>query len=361
MPKNTTVSFSQVVEQLLDNSKPFSPVHLHRFSDLNSTDLAALKAVWNKIETNRRVSLLEDLEGLNEVDTLVCFDDFSFLALNDTDPRVRSSAIRLLWETNDTRFWHRLLDILQDDPDEIVRATAASGLGLYIYLGEIEEIPEEHFKAVEKALLDVMKSHEKVHVRQKSLEGLGFSSHKEVPPLISKAFASKDIDWRVSALFAMGRSADERWKGMIIEALHDPEPEVRFEAIRAAGELGLSETRQILMEMLVAPENRDDKEVIQAIIWSLSQIGGENVREAMSALLDQAEDEEEEEFINDALDNLGITDGMNIFGMMEFDVENGHGKHTHDHHAHDDDLDDEDSLEDENEFPGFMDEEDKEE
>ena len=355
MSKISTVNFSQIIEELLDNNKPFSPVYLHRFSDLNTVDLAALKAVWDQIDPNRRAALMEDLEELNEADTLVCFDDLSLMAIKDADPRVRSTAIRLLWETNDTTFWRQLIDILQNDPEETVRASAASGLGLYIYLGEIEEIPEQQFKTVEKTLLNTIKGKDKVRVKQKSLEGLGFSSHKEVPGLISNAFASNDLDWRVSALFAMGRSADNRWKDSITQALHDPEPEVRFEAVRAAGELELKNTRQILLEMLVDPENRGEQDIRQAIIWSLSQIGGENVREALSALLDQAEDEEDEEFITDAIENLGLTEGMGVLGMMEIDLDNEIGE---------DDTGDEDTgremdelyyTDDESEFPGYED------
>ncbi len=338
MPKNSTVAFSQIIADLLDDSKPFSPVHLHRFSDLNPSDLAALKAAWQKVTTNRRVALMEDLEELSEADTLVCFDDVSFMAIQDTDPRVRSTAIRLLWETNDTTFWRQLLKILKEDPEETVRASAASGLGLFIYLGEIEEIPEDQFHLVENTLLDIMSSDEKPLVKQKSLEGLGFSSHEKVPGLITSAFAMNDIDWKVSALFAMGRSADNRWKDLVIRALRDPEPEIRFEAIKAAGELSLQGARQPLMELLVNPDNRQEEDIRQSIIWSLSQIGGDRVREVLNALLEQAEDDEEEEFISDAIENLGLTEGMDIFGMMDIDLdeetdEDHKTGHSHHHHG----------------------------
>lgn len=335
MAKNSTVDFSQIITELLDDSKPFSPVHLHRFSDLNPTDLAALKSAWQNVTTNRRVALMEDLEELNEADTLVCFDEVSFMAINDPDPRVRSTAIRLLWETNNTSFWRQLIKILKEDPEETVRASAASGLGLYVYLGEIEEIPQDQFELVENTLLEIMSGNEKPVVKQKSLEGLGFSSNEKVPGLITSAYATNDIAWKVSALFAMGRSADNRWKDLVTKALRDPEPEIRFEAVRAAGELALKNARQPLLEMLVKTENRQDDEIRQAIIWSLSQIGGDRVREVLNALLEQAEDDEEEEFISDAIENLGLTEGMDIFGMMDIDLddeeEDGQSGHQHSH------------------------------
>lgn len=318
MTKNSSIHFDQIVEELLDVSKPFSAVHLHRFSDIHPADLAALKTAWEQIDTNRRAALMEDLEDLLDADTLVSFDDLSLLAIEDADPRVRSAAIRLMWETNNTSFWRRLLRLLKDDPEEAVRGAAASGLGVYIYEGELEEIPEAQFKTIEKALLDTLRGSDTPYVRQKSLEALGFSSNPELHALIQKAFSDKDIKWRVSALFAMGRSADERWKDAVTKSLHDPDAEIRFEAVRAAGELSLKNTRQILMEMLVKADNREDADMRQAVVWSLSQIGGERVRQVLAALLDQAEDEEEEEFIAEAIENLSLTEGVDtVMGMMD--------------------------------------------
>ena len=318
-PKN--VEFSQVIEELLDNSKIFSPVYLHRFSDLTALDLKALKEAWPKVDPRRRYNLMEDLEELSEADTLMCFDELCFMALEDEEPQVRAAAIRMLWETNDTGFSRRLVEIAENDPDEIVRAAAASGLGLYIYLGEIEEIPQEQLNQLEDTLLKITQGSDTRLVRRRALEALGFSSRPEVPGLIERAYINKELDWRTSALFAMGRSADTRWKKQVIDSLGDPEPEIRFQAIRAAGELELKSARQPIMELLADAENREDDDLLRAIIWALSQIGGNNVRKVIETLLDQAKDPEEEEFITGALDNLGLTEGMDIFGMLDIDID----------------------------------------
>jgi HEAT repeat protein len=106
-----------------------------------------------------------------------------------------------------------------------------------------------------------------------------------------------------------------------MDSLQDSDSEVRFEAVRAAGELELRSARQPIMEMLADPENREDEDIFKAIIWSLSQIGGENVREVLSALLDQAKDIKEEDFITDAMENLELTEGIDVMGMLNFDLE----------------------------------------
>jgi len=59
-------------------------------------------------------------------------------------------------------------------------------------------------------------------------------------------------------------------------------------------------------------EDEDDDEVSGAAIWSLSQIGGEDVRTYLENLLDQSEDEEQTEFLEEALDNLSFTEDRGI-------------------------------------------------
>ncbi len=316
------ISFSHVIDELVNTDKPFSPVHLHRFSDLSPSDLAELKNRWQEIDPKRRSALMEDLEELTEVDTLVCFDDLCLFCLEDENPGVRASAIRMLWETNNVNLVsNRFIQILKNDVDETVQAEAASGLGTYVYLGELDDIPKDRLTRIENALLEAYSDAKSHLVKRKSLESLGFSSRKEIPIMIQSAYDNENLEWRASAIYAMGRSADKRWNKHILESLNDPDTEIRFEAIRAAGELELQKARTPILEMLAEPENREDEDIFQAIIWSLSQIGGENVREVLSELLEQSEDDENTDLISDALDNLGLTEGINIFDFMEIDYD----------------------------------------
>ena len=94
------------------------------------------------------------------------------------------------------------------------------------------------------------------------------------------------------------------------------EDKVREEAIRAAGELELSHTRETLIDIL---ENDESDDILAATIWSLSQIGGEGVRGAITKLALNIQDEELLEFIEEALENLDFTEELSRFDLFELD------------------------------------------
>ncbi len=313
------VPFDEILAALLDDSRPFPPAFLHRFSDLTPTDLIKLKTIWPQISTQRRIALMEDLEDLAEVDTLVSFDDLSIFALDDEEPRVRSAALRALWEADNEKLVPKFITMMEEDPDEMVRATAASTLGKYVYLGELEEISSKTLKRVEDHLLSIAQSSELPIIRRRAIEALGYSSRPEVKPLILAAYNNADPEWLCTALFAMGRSASEEYIPAVIEQLDHPDPEVQFEAVRAAGQLNAGDAREILLEMLQS--GIEDDELRMAVIWSLSEIGGEHVRDVLENLLDQTEDDEEADFLQEALDNLFLTEGLASFEMFDFQAQ----------------------------------------
>lgn len=304
MPKK--IPFKQVILALLDQESIFPPAYLQRFSDLEDSELGNLRAAWPQIEPSRRRALLEDLEELADIDTLVLFDGVAQIALTDPEPPVRAIAIRLLWDSEDLDLVPFLLKTLASDPSAEVRAEAASGLGSFVYKGELEEIPAPLLHQIEDALLGVMAGSDETIVRRRALESLGFSSRPEVPALIRTAYNAKDPDWVVSSLYAMGRSYDQAWESSVRRELRSPNASIQVEAIEAAGELTLESTRRILLDLL--EEEGSDTEVRAAAIWSLSQIGGEEVRETLEKMLEESEDDEEAELLENALDNLSLTE-----------------------------------------------------
>ena len=329
------VPFNDILDALLDFERPFPAAFAHRLSDLPAADLGELKRIWPQISAERRAALMEDLETLAEADALLIFTEIAKMSLADPDPRVRQVAVRMLWENQEISLIPKFIDILKNDDQEIVRAAAATSLGHFVYLGEVEEISPEFTRQVEEALLATLQSNEEINVQRHSLESLGYSSRPEVKPLIRKAYNSQDNRWLCSALYAMGRSADQVWRPSVSEMLDHSDPEVQFEAVRAAGELEISAARPILFDML--DSGLDDEETRMAAIWSLSQIGGEGVRDKLQTYLDESEDESEMDFIEEALDNLYLTDGFDKFVMFDFDLQD------------EDDLDTVINLEDEDE------------
>ena len=169
-------------------------------------------------------------------------------------------------------------------------------------------------------------------VRRRALESLGYSGREEVVPLIEAAYHEKNPDWVVSALFAMGRSSDDRWKKQVLSQLRAPDEDIRSEAIHAAGELELASARPVLLDLL---EDEEDLELRRELIWALSKIGGEGVRDRLEELLDAETDDEEAEFIEEALDNLFFTEDMAELDMFDVDPEQD---------LHEEELDDRDEL-----------------
>lgn len=316
-PEKKNISIQQVLAALMDEKNVFPQAYLQHFSDLEGRDLEAVRSVWPQLSPRRRFTLLEDLEDINELDTLVSFDAIARFALEDPDPRVRTVAIRMLWETDDNRLGEVFMQMLDKDDNSEVRAAAASALGNFIYRGELEEIPEDLFHKIENRLLEAINSQDDTLVRRRALEAMGFSSLKEVPPLIRTAFGSSDTSWVASALFAMGRSADNAWEQDVIRMLRSPSADVQLEAVRAAGSLELARARRALLDML--DEEAQDPDITKAVIWSLSQIGGDEVRDTLEKLLEEIDDDEEAETLQDALDNLSFTEDVGLYGLFDFD------------------------------------------
>jgi HEAT repeat protein len=311
-----SISFQSVLDALTGPGKDFPRRYLQQFSDIEALELKTLLDVWPRVDLSRKLTLLEGLRSLAEEDTLVNFDDFSRAILNDPDPQVQIRAIRLLSECEDPKLASTFLDMLKSDKDINVRVEAAHALGLFVDLGELEEISESTYHMIEDALLATASGEDDGRVRRTALESLGYSSRLEVSTLIESSFHREDPAWQTSALVAMGRSADDRWEEHVLRSLVHVNDNVRRAAVEAAGELELKSARPVLLQML--GEEEDDS-VMSAVIWSLSQIGGEDVRTYLENLLDQTEDEDQIAYIEEALDNLAFTEDLERFDLLAFD------------------------------------------
>ena len=312
----TPTSFQSVLDALLSDRKEFPRRYLQEFSDIGALELKTLLDVWPQVKTGRKLTLLEELDALAETDTLVSFDDFARALLTDPEPDVRTRAIRLLDEYEDPKVVPSYLDMLKNDPDVNVQVEAANALHLFVDLGELEEIPANIYHQVEDALLASAASEDNLRVRRTALESLGYSSRLEVVTLIESASHREDPAWQASALVAMGRSADERWTDAVTRSLVHVDDRIRKAAVQAAGELSLAAARPILLKMLGEEE---DASILSAVIWSLSQIGGEDVRTYLENLMDQLEDDEQIAFLEEALDNLAFTEDLDRFDLLAFD------------------------------------------
>lgn len=300
-----TIPFDQVLKALQDADTPLHPRFLFRLSDLDNREISALRGVWEFVPLWRRQRLMEDIGEMSRNDTLLSFLELGRLALEDGDSAVRRLALETLGDYEDTGLASVYLDLLQHDPAAEVRAAAAGNLGAFVYAGELDQISRRLLEKIETHLIEAHNHSPDAPVRRAALESLSYSSRPEVDLMISHAFASEDRAWKASALLAMGRSANTDWEPQVLSMLESTWPQLRGEAARAAGELELHDATPTLLEMLDDP----NVQARRIAIWSLSQLGGEGVREALQRLFDEAEDEAEAKYLDSALESLAFTEG----------------------------------------------------
>ena len=318
MVKSKPVPFKTLVAALLNDQEPFPPRYLHRFSDLIDEDSQALIQAWPKVSPARRVALLEDLDELNQADDLLSFEEVCKLALKDAQAQVRLLGVKILKEYELPQYISNFIQMAKHDHDGEVRAAAAGALGNFTYLGEVDKIHPSTHQRIEEALLSILNSKDESIVRRRALEALGYSSREEVKPAIEQAYASGDQDWLISALNAMGNSADSTWKPKVIAMFNHQHPLVRAEAASAAGEIEIKSAVPALLRMLVDM----DLDVRMAVIWSLSQIGGKGVRKALETMLEASEDDDEADMLERALENLDFTEDLGAIALLNI-ADNG--------------------------------------
>lgn len=309
------IPFPKLLDLLADPDRAFPSRHLERFSDLDGSNLKAFMQTWQALPVNRKRILLKNFNQLFNDDTIFSFEAIAANLLHEPDDEVRTEALKLLEETSDTRLVADLVKIIQTDPQPACRSRACTVLGQFIQMGEMGELSDSRRQMVEDTLLQAALD-ENVNIARAALESLGYSSRPELNDLILSAFNRPDPLWQATALYAAGRSADNRWQEQILTGLLSEDTPVRLVAVQSAGTLELKAARKPLLDML---EDEADDDVFQAIIWSLSQIGGEDVRTYLQAILAETEDDDQIEFIEDALSNLSFTEDLEQFDMLAVD------------------------------------------
>ena len=341
-------SIHDLIKALMDLEKPFPARLLYQFSDMPSEDRQLLASTWQSIPVVRRRAILQDLIELFEHDNLLMFEEIGRIALEDYDADCQVSGISLLLEAEDPKLVPVFLKLLADgDKTEFVRAAAANALGFYVHLGELEELNPDIHHEIEDALLLAYAQDPSDLVQRRALESLGYSSREEVAPLLRFASALDSDEWLESALFAMGRSADNQWEPLVLEQLDHENPEVRGQAIHAAGELALSAARTRLLREL---DREEDEYVRSELIWALSQIGGEGIEEKFEQLLAKTDDDEEANLLEEALDMLNFTNDVVDFELMEVGLDHDHDLDNEDNEYDEQSEDDEDGNDEDDEY-----------
>jgi HEAT repeat protein len=300
-----------------DNELPTANI-FYGLSGLTLNQLEQVKPVWETLSPNYRQKILQRMTDLSEANFEMDYHTIGFDCLSDKDAGVRQAAIDLLWEDESLEFMARLIDMAQWDEASSVRATAASELGRFILLGELGDLPESETIRAQDVVVGLWDDQdEDIEVRRRALEAISNCSNAIVPEAIQEAYASNQQPLRVSALYAMGRSYDERWSDIVLREIHNSDSEIRFEAARASGELELAPAVPALARLA---EDHED-EIRDVSIWSLGEIGSREAVRVLERLAEQAYDAEDDtllENIEDALANASLVGGSLPF-MLDMD------------------------------------------
>jgi len=253
--------------------------------------------------------------------------------LDDPEPEVRMLAIQGLWDYPDAEFIPLLFAAAENDPDEQVRCRAIITLGRYIYEGEmgdydfdfgpmdevmrLDELSKEDFLKVKEFLIAIYRDEGKtLDERRFAVEALSFLNAEEVFDIIEEAHAHPEPKMKLSAIFGMGRSGNMRWTEVILNELQNPNPDLQREAIRAAGEAGLTDAGKDLWRLTYS----EDRETQLEAIWALGQSGWEGAFDRLDELSLDSVDPEIQETAEAALEEWYIYSGAVTGEMLD---ENG--------------------------------------
>ncbi len=276
------MSIQSYLDELADERTPLRTARLSRLSHLEGADRDRFVTGWPALPPPRRVAVLERITELADDNPELNFDTVFTTALRDHDAAVRRLAIEGLWEDQEREVIPDFVDLVQRDPDESVRSTAALALGRFVLLGEYGDVRPRDLVLVTDTLRSVAADPaESPDVRGRAVEALGASSQPWARDLIEDAYSSGDDRMVASALHAMGRSADSYWLPTLLQELDSGDPVLRYEAAGALGAIGDDEAVPYLAEHL----DDEDGEVQEAAIASLGEIGGDDAIAALRSRL----------------------------------------------------------------------------
>lgn len=304
------LKFEDVIQTLQDENAALSKTIIRRLSNLDESEREQLMGAWGMIPVTRRQRLMRQISEIAASDFDTDFGAVIRLALTDLDDTVRHLAVEASSNDESPLTFHALMPLATIDRSSNVRSGAISVLGQFILLGELGKFSANLSRQAQNLALRLYRNqNEDVEVRRRALEAISNSSREEVAPLIREAYDSGDSRLQLSAVYAMGRSCDHKWAGAILRELESDAPAMRFEAIRAAGELEL----ETAIPKIAPHLQSGDRQLMEISIWALGEIGGGEARRLLDEMVEYAEDIDDDELlemVEDALATASLDGGF---------------------------------------------------
>ena len=187
-----------------------------------------------------------------------------------------------------------------DEPEEL-RARAAIALGPVLEQADTELLDDGGFEdpeavpITERTFRNIQESLHTLYpdeslpkeVRRRILEASVRAQQDWHMSAIKEAYSRGDKDWKLTAVFAMGyvRGFDDQ----IMEALESPDPEIHFEAVKAAGDWELDAAWPHVLALV-----QDRATPKPLLLAAIEAVGNIRPREAREILADWANSRDEE-------------------------------------------------------------------
>ncbi len=290
-------------------------------------------AALPRMSKKEKLTLLADIE-----DGYRPFDKHALTLLrsllDDSDAEVRAEAIACLWNDPDPKWIDVLMTKATDDVHAEVRAHAISALGRYVFEGEaatfedwdkheITITPQDYVRVSDFLFRIAQDPEEPLEARRYAIEALAFRGEDpDVPDLIEWAYEHQDRRLKVSAIFAMARNGDPKWTDYILVELQSEDSEIQYEAVRAAGELGLQEATEALIEIAKGKNVRKPLRLLA--IYALGETGDDRAYPVLDRFT-HSRDRDIREVAREAMDEwfaISAMEDMAEETLDEYDEEN---------------------------------------
>lgn len=306
-------TLDQAIVALKEGAEPsVDQTILYGLSDLSEEQLEVLKPVWDALDGQYRQLvtqiLVDEMDGNFELN----YDVFAQLALTDRNEYVRQLAIEILLATEDSVHLDTLAGVVKYDRAHAVRVAALHGMGEFLSDGCYEDLPPRRAERIHEYVQSLWNNqNEHADLRGAALEVLA-ATDSDITACIREAYHSEDESLRLSALVAMGYTADsELWRDTVIEELTNGTLPAQREAARAAGALELDDALPLLLGLL----EDEEADAVDIVVWSLGEIGGKEALRVLNVLAESAEDREDDdllELIEDAMGTASLADGGDL-------------------------------------------------
>ncbi len=301
--------FENVVEELISNQGELDERLIEGLSDASRSQARWFGAQLCRCSSAWRRDLIQRMVSMAERRFEIDFGTLFRVCLEDEDPEVRRLSIEGLWEDMRPDLARRLVTRLAEDTDVRVRTAAASALGRFVFMAECDELDAELAARIRQTLENVIMEGGDVDLTRRAIESVAYINDANIRAMIEDAYEHESLRMRESAVFAMGRSADTYWSDTILHELRAASPAMRYEAVRAAGEMMLRNAVSLVIDLV----DDSDAEVRAMAVWALGQIGGKQARTVIERLV-KSDDEAMAVAAEEALSELEFaTGGLEMF------------------------------------------------